>query len=66
MLLDPGMNLTLRPMKYPDFYDQYRDAIKNTWSVEEVDLGSDLTDLSRVHAPGAAPHPPPRGLLRHR
>ncbi|MDA1360604.1 ribonucleotide-diphosphate reductase subunit beta [Glycomyces luteolus] len=46
MLLDPGMNLTLRPMKYPDFYDQYRAAIKNTWTVEEVDLASDLTDLA--------------------
>jgi ribonucleoside-diphosphate reductase beta chain len=30
MLLDPGMNLTLRPMRYPHFYDRYRDAIKNT------------------------------------
>jgi hypothetical protein len=39
MLLDPGMDLTLRPMKYPDFYEQYRAAIKNTWTVEEVDLG---------------------------
>ncbi|WP_199037249.1 ribonucleotide-diphosphate reductase subunit beta [Glycomyces salinus] len=47
MLLDPGMDLTLRPMKYPDFYDQYRAAIKNTWTVEEVDLASDLTDLAK-------------------
>ena len=42
MLLDPGMDLTLRPMRYPHFYDRYRDAIKNTWTVEEVDLHSDL------------------------
>ena len=48
MLLDPGMNLTLRPMRYPHFYDRYRDAIKNTWTVEEVDLHSDLADLSRL------------------
>jgi ribonucleoside-diphosphate reductase beta chain len=47
MLLDPGMDLTLRPMKYPDFYEQYKDAIKNTWHVEEVDLASDLTDLAK-------------------
>ncbi|WP_100447897.1 ribonucleotide-diphosphate reductase subunit beta [Glycomyces xiaoerkulensis] len=47
MLLDPGMNLTLRPMKYPDFYEQYRAAIKNTWTVEEVDLASDLADLAK-------------------
>lgn len=46
MLLDPGLNLTLRPMKYPIFYDMYRDAIKNTWTVEEVDFSSDLVDLS--------------------
>jgi ribonucleoside-diphosphate reductase beta chain len=49
MLLDPGMNLTLRPMRYPDFFDRYKDAIRNTWTVEEVDFSTDLTDLrSRV------------------
>ena len=47
-LLDPGMDLTLRPMRYPAFYDRFRDAIKNTWTVEEVDLHSDLPDLSRL------------------
>ena len=45
MLLDPGMNLTLRPMRYPHFYDRYRDAIKNTWTVEEVDFATDVHDL---------------------
>jgi ribonucleoside-diphosphate reductase beta chain len=48
MLLDPGMDLTLRPMRYPRFYDRFRDAIKNTWTVEEVDLHSDLSDLARL------------------
>jgi ribonucleoside-diphosphate reductase beta chain len=48
MLLDPGMDLTLRPMRYPMFYDRFRDAIKNTWTVEEVDLHSDLPDLARL------------------
>jgi len=48
MLLDPGMDLTLRPMRYPHFYDRFRDAIKNTWAVEEVDLHSDLADLARL------------------
>jgi ribonucleoside-diphosphate reductase beta chain len=48
MLLDPGMDLTLRPMKYPHFFDRFRDAIKNTWTVEEVDLHSDLADLARL------------------
>jgi ribonucleoside-diphosphate reductase beta chain len=47
-LLDPGMDLTLRPMRYPQFYDRFRAAIRNTWTVEEVDLHSDLADLRRV------------------
>ncbi|MDQ3421853.1 MAG: ribonucleotide-diphosphate reductase subunit beta [Actinomycetota bacterium] len=42
------MDLTLRPMRYPQFYDRFRDAIKNTWTVEEVDLHSDLADLARL------------------
>ena len=50
LLLDPGMDLTLRPMRYPGFYDRFRDAIKNTWTVEEVDLHSDLSDLTRLSA----------------
>ena len=48
MLLDPGMNLTLRPMRYPRFYERYRDGIKNNWTVEEVDLHTDLKDLQRL------------------
>src|SRR6476469_11081270 len=42
------MDLTLRPMRYPLFYERFRDAIKNTWTVEEVDLHSDLADLRRL------------------
>ncbi|WBB71166.1 ribonucleotide-diphosphate reductase subunit beta [Micromonospora sp. WMMD812] len=48
MLLDPGMDLTLRPMRYPHFFDRFKDAIKNTWTVEEVDLHSDLADLAKL------------------
>jgi ribonucleoside-diphosphate reductase beta chain len=47
-ILDPGMSLTLRPMAYPAFFDMYRGAIKNTWTVEEVDFGTDLADLARM------------------
>jgi len=50
MLLDPGMDLTLRPMKYPHFFDRFKDAIKNTWTVEEVDLHTDLADLGKLSA----------------
>jgi ribonucleoside-diphosphate reductase beta chain len=45
MLLDPGYSLTLRPMRYPKFYEMYRLAIKNTWTVEEVDFSTDSQDL---------------------
>jgi len=45
-LLDPGLCLTLRPMAYPEFFERYRDAIKNTWTVDEVDFGTDTADLT--------------------
>lgn len=51
MLLDPGMDLTLRPMKYPAFFEMYKAAIKNTWTVEEVDFSTDLADLDRRVTP---------------
>lgn len=51
MLLDPGFNLTLRPMKYPDFYEMYKNAIKNTWTVEEVDFSMDVNDLRSKMTP---------------
>jgi ribonucleoside-diphosphate reductase beta chain len=47
-LLDPGMCLSLRPMAYPRFFEMYRGAIKNTWTVEEVDFGADVADLARM------------------
>ena len=52
MLLDPGFELTLRPMRYPEFFEMYKDAIKNTWTVDEVDLSSDVIDLkTKLSAP---------------
>jgi ribonucleoside-diphosphate reductase beta chain len=45
-LLDPGQCLTLRPMAYPELYARYRAAIKNTWTVEEVDFSTDVADLN--------------------
>jgi ribonucleoside-diphosphate reductase beta chain len=50
-ILDPGLCLTLRPMKYPVFYDMFRDGIKNTWTVEEVDFSTDLVDLKQRLTP---------------
>ena len=51
MILDPGFNLTLRPMKYPIFYEMYKNGIKNTWTVDEVDFSTDLTDLHSKMTP---------------
>ena len=45
-LLDPGLCLTLRPMAYPAFFEMYRAAVKNTWTVEEVDFSTDVRDLT--------------------
>jgi ribonucleoside-diphosphate reductase beta chain len=46
-ILDPGLCLTLRPMGYPTFFEMYRAAIKNTWTVEEVDFSTDVGDLAK-------------------
>jgi ribonucleoside-diphosphate reductase beta chain len=35
-------------MKYPKFYEMYRNAIKNTWTVEEVDFSHDIADLQKL------------------
>ncbi|MEY4615314.1 MAG: ribonucleotide-diphosphate reductase small chain [Pseudomonadota bacterium] len=51
MLLEPGFNLTLRPMNYPVFYEMYKNGIKNTWTVEEVDFSTDLVDLNTKLTP---------------
>ena len=51
MLLDPGFELTLRPMRYPQFYDMYRDAIKNSWTVDEINFQIDITDLHHKMTP---------------
>lgn len=50
-LLDPGFDLTLRPMRYPRFYEMYRAAIKNTWTVEEIDFQIDLGHLRQRMTP---------------
>jgi ribonucleoside-diphosphate reductase beta chain len=44
-ILDPGLSLTLRPMRYPTFFEMFKDGIRNTWTVEEVDFSTDLVDL---------------------
>src|SRR5207342_1413947 len=50
-LLDPGFSLTLRPMRYPQFFERYRDAVRNGWTVEEVDFAPDINDLRNKLGP---------------
>ena len=50
-LLNPGFDLTLRPMRYPRFYEMYRAAIRNTWTVEEIDFQIDLGHLRQRMSP---------------
>jgi ribonucleoside-diphosphate reductase beta chain len=45
------MCLTLRPMAYPAFFEMYKNAIKNTWTVEEVDFATDVADLRNKMSP---------------
>ncbi|MED5264890.1 MAG: ribonucleotide-diphosphate reductase subunit beta, partial [Actinomycetota bacterium] len=35
-------------MKYPQFFEMYKDAIKNTWTVDEIDFSDDLVDLRKM------------------
>ena len=51
MLLDPGFALTLRPMRYPQFYEMYRNAIRNTWTVDEINFQMDIADLHQKLSP---------------
>lgn len=51
MILDPGFNLTLRPMKYPIMFEMYKNGIKNTWTVDEIDFSTDLVDLNSKMTP---------------
>jgi ribonucleoside-diphosphate reductase beta chain len=50
-ILDPGLCLTLRPMRYPVFYEMFQNGIRNTWTVEEVDFATDLADLKHRLTP---------------
>src|SRR5688572_33452003 len=38
-------------MRYPRFYEMYRGAIKNTWTVEEIDFQIDLGHLRQRMTP---------------
>ena len=45
MILDSELNLTLRPMQYPQFFKLYKDSIKNIWTTDELDFSIDYEHL---------------------
>lgn len=38
-------------MRYPQFYEMYRNSVRSTWTVEEVDFQSDINDLRNKMTP---------------
>lgn len=45
MILSPDLNLTLRPMQYPQFFKLYKDSIKNIWTTDELDFSVDYEHI---------------------
>jgi len=45
MILNTELNLTLRPMQYPQFFKLYKDSIKNIWTTDELDFSIDFEHL---------------------
>jgi ribonucleoside-diphosphate reductase beta chain len=45
MILSSELDLTLRPMKYPQFFQMYKDSIKNIWTTDEIDFSVDFEHL---------------------
>lgn len=54
MILDPKLDLTLRPMKYPQFFELYRNSIKNIWTTDEIDFSMDHEHLRDKIKPSEA------------
>ncbi len=47
-ILNPGYALTLRPMKYPNFYKLYKTSKDNNWTTEELSFNTDQQDLRNL------------------
>src|SRR3954463_5759326 len=45
MILSHELNLTLRPMQYPQFFALYKDSLKNIWTTDELDFSVDFEHL---------------------
>lgn len=52
-MADPILSLTtdrftVFPIKYPDLWALYKKAVGSFWTAEEIDLGADVTDWTRL------------------
>jgi ribonucleoside-diphosphate reductase beta chain len=45
MILSSNLDLTLRPMKYPQFFQLYKNSLKNIWTTDEIDFSVDFEHL---------------------
>ena len=54
MLFDAGLNLTLRPMQYPQFFQLYKNSVKNIWTTDELDFSVDYEHLRDCLSPSEA------------
>jgi ribonucleoside-diphosphate reductase beta chain len=54
VILNPELNLTLRPMQYPQFFQLYKDSIKNIWTTDELDFSVDYEQLRDKISPKEA------------
>ncbi|NBV49753.1 ribonucleoside-diphosphate reductase [bacterium] len=54
MILNTELNLTLRPMQYPQFFKLYKDSIKNIWTTDELDFSIDFEHLRDKLSPKEA------------
>jgi ribonucleoside-diphosphate reductase beta chain len=44
-LLTPGFEITLEPMRYPQFWASFEQAQSNNWTVQEISFSTDIADL---------------------
>ncbi len=54
MIFDSGLDLTLRPMKYPEFFHLYKNSVKNIWTTDEIDFSVDYEHLRDKLTPAEA------------
>lgn len=54
MILSTELNLTLRPMRYPQFFQLYKDSIKNIWTTDEIDFSVDYEHIRDKVSPREA------------